>query len=152
MKYILVFLFFFNFSNAQSDIQDIRKIFILSIDSYQKCSQLNRITSERVSKCPIYHSYNTVSRILKSKYLRNPVKKVKVFKENTERLDSLVASYPKKIEIRFLRYSIQLNAPKILGYTTFVKEDYEFIIKNISHADEDLKKIITSFMSKFKSS
>lgn len=152
MKYILVLLFFFNFSNAQSDIQDIRKIFILSIDSYQKCSQLNRMSSERVSKCPIYHSYNIVSRILKSKYLRNPVKKVKVFKENTKRLDSLVASYPKKIEIRFLRYSIQLNAPKILGYTTFVNEDYEFIIKNISHADEDLKKIITSFMSKFKSS
>ena len=152
MKYILVLLFFFNFSNAQSDIQDIRKIFILSIDSYQKCSQLNRMSSERVSKCPIYHSYNIVSRILESKYLRNPVKKVKVFKENTKRLDSLVASYPKKIEIRFLRYSIQLNAPKILGYTTFVNEDYEFIIKNISHADEDLKKIITSFMSKFKSS
>ena len=152
MKYILVFLFFFNFSNAQSDIQDIRKMFILSIDSYQKCSQLNRMSSERVSKCPIYHSYNIVSRILKSKYLRNPVKKVKVFKENTKLLDSLVASHPKKIEIRFLRYSIQLNAPKILGYTTFVKEDYEFIIKNISNADEDLKKIITSFMSKFKSS
>ena len=152
MKYILVLLFFFNLSNAQSDIQDIRKIFILSIDSYQKCSQLNRMSSERVSKCPIYHSYNIVSRILESKYLRNPVKKVKVFKENTKRLDSLVASYPKKIEIRFLRYSIQLNAPKILGYTTFVNEDYEFIIKNISHADEDLKKIITSFMSKFKSS
>ena len=152
MKYILVFLFFFNFSNAQSDIQDIRKMFILSIDSYQKCSQLNRMSSERVSKCPIYHSYNIVSRILKSKYLRNPVKKVKVFNENTKLLDSLVASHPKKIEIRFLRYSIQLNAPKILGYTTFVKEDYEFIINNISHADEDLKKIITSFMSKFKSS
>ena len=110
------------------------------------------MSSERVSVCPIYHSYNIVSRILKSKYLRNPVKKVKVFKENTKLLDSLVASHPKKIEIRFLRYSIQLNAPKILGYTTFVKEDYEFIIKNISHADEDLKKIITSFMSKFKSS
>ena len=150
MKYILVLLFFFNFSNAQSDIQDIRKIFILSIDSYQKCSQLNRMSSERVFKCPIYHSYNIVSRILESKYLRNPVKKVKVFKENTKLLDSLVASHPKKIEIRFLRYSIQLNAPKILGYTTFVKEDYEFIMKNISYADEDLKKIITSFMSKFK--
>ena len=152
MKYILVFLFFFNFSNAQSDIQDIRKIFILSTDNYQKCSQLNRMSSEKVSTCPIYHSYNIVSRILESKYLRNPVKKVKFFKENTKILDSLVASHPKKIEIRFLRYSIQLNAPKILGYTTFVKEDYEFIIKNISHADEDLKKIITSFMSKFKSS
>ena len=152
MKYILVLLFFVNFTNAQSDVKDIRKIFLLSSDSQLKCSQLYKISSEKVSICPIYHSYNIVSKILESKYLRNPVKKVKVFKENTKRLDSLVASHPKKIEIRFLRYSIQLNAPKILGYTTFVKEDYEFIINNISHADEDLKKIITSFMSKFKSS
>ena len=152
MKYILVLLFFFNFSNAQSDIQDIRKIFILSTDSYQKCSQLNRMSSERVSICPIYYSYNIVSKILESKYLRNPIKKVRAFKENTKLLDSLVASHPRILEIRFLRYSIQLNAPKILGYTTFVKEDYEFIIKNISYADEDLKKIITSFISKLKSS
>ena len=150
MKYILVLLFFFNFSNAQSDIKDIRKIFILSTDSYQKCSQLNRMSSERVSICPIYHAYNIVSKILESKYLRNPVKKFKVFKENTKLLDSLLVSHPKILEIRFLRYSIQINAPKILGYTTFVKEDYEFIMKNISYADEDLKKIITSFMSKFK--
>ena len=150
MKYILVLLFFFNFSNAQSDIKDIRKIFILSTDSYQKCSQLNRMSSERVSICPIYHAYNIVSKILESKYLRNPVKKFKVFKENTKLLDSLLVYHPKILEIRFLRYSIQINAPKILGYTNFVKEDYEFIMKNISHADEDLKKIITSFMSKFK--
>ena len=150
MKYILVLLFFFNFSNAQSDIKDIRKIFILSTDSYQKCSQLNRMSSERVSICPIYHAYNIVSKILESKYLRNPVKKFKVFKENTKLLDSLLVYHPKILEIRFLRYSIQINAPKILGYTTFVKEDYEFIMKNISYADEDLKKIITSFMSKFK--
>ena len=150
MKYILVLLFFFNFSNAQSDIKDIRKIFILSTDSYQKCSQLNRMSSERVSICPIYHAYNIVSKILESKYLRNPVKKFRVFKENTKLLDSLLVYHPKILEIRFLRYSIQINAPKILGYTTFVKEDYEFIMKNISYADEDLKKIITSFMSKFK--
>ena len=150
MNYILVFLFFFNFSNAQSDIQDIRKMFILSIDNYQKCSQLNRMSSERVSICPIYHAYNIVSKILESKYLRNPVKKFKVFKENTKLLDSLLVSHPKILEIRFLRYSIQINAPKILGYTNFVKEDYEFIMKNISYADEDLKNIIISFMSKFK--
>ena len=150
MKYILVLLFFFNFSNAQSDIEDIRKVFILSTDSYQKCSQLYKMSSERVSISPIYHSYNIISKILESKYLRNPVKKVKVFKENTKLLDSLLVSHPKNLEIRFLRYSIQLNAPKILGYTNFVKEDYEFIMKNMSHADEDLKKIITSFMSKFK--
>ena len=150
MKYILVLLFFVNFSNAQSDIKDIRKIFILSTDSYQKCSQLNRMSSERVSICPIYHAYNIVSKILESKYLRNPVKKFKVFKENTKLLDSLLVSHPKILEIRFLRYSIQINAPKILGYTNFVKEDYEFIMKNISYADEDLKNIIISFMSKFK--
>ena len=150
MKYILVLLFFFNFSNAQSDKEDIRKVFILSTDSYQKCSQLYKMSSERVSISPIYHSFNIISKILESKYLRNPVKKVKVFKENTKLLDSLLVSHPKNLEIRFLRYSIQLNAPKILGYTNFVKEDYEFIMKNMSHADEDLKKIITSFMSKFK--
>tara|TARA_Y100001978_G_scaffold38075_1_gene33979 strand:+ start:851 stop:1309 length:459 start_codon:yes stop_codon:yes gene_type:complete len=150
MKYILVLLFFVNFTNAQSDVKDIRKIFLLSSDSQLKCSQLYKISSEKVSICPIYHSYNIVSKILESKYLRNPVKKVKVFKENTKLLDSLLVSHPKILEIRFLRYSIQLNAPKILGYTNSVREDYEFIMKNISLADEDLKKIITSFMSKFK--
>ena len=152
MKYILVLLFFVNFTNAQSDVKDIRKIFLLSSDSQLKCSQLNKMTSEKVNESPIYRSYNIVSKIIESKYLINPLKKVKVFKENTKRLDSLLVIYPKILEIRFLRYSIQSNAPKILGYTNFVSEDYEFIMKNISYADEDLKKIIMSFMSKFKHS
>ena len=152
MKYILVLLFFVNFSNAQSDIQDIRKIFILSTDSYLKCTQLNEMTSDKVTISPIYHSYNIVSKILESKYLINPVKKVKVFKENTKLLDSLLVSHPKILEIRFLRYSIQLNAPKILGYTNFVKEDYKFIMTHISYADEELKKFILPAMSKLKNS
>ena len=152
MKYILVLLFFVNFSNAQSDIKDIRKIFILSTDSYLKCTQLNEMTSHKVTISPIYHSYNIVSKILESKYLINPVKKVKVFKENTKLLDSLLVSHPKILEIRFLRYSIQLNAPKILAYTNFVKEDYEFIMKQISYADEELKKFILPAMSKLKNS
>ena len=152
MKYILVLLFFVNLTNAQSDVKEVRKIFLLSSDSQLKCSQLNKMTSEKVNESPIYHSYNIVSKIIESKYLINPLKKVKVFKENTKRLDSLLVIYPKILEIRFLRYSIQSNAPKILGYTNFVSEDYEFIMKNISYADEDLKKIIMSFMSKFKHS
>jgi len=152
MKYILVLLFFVNFTNAQSDVKDIRKIFLLSSDSQLKCSQLNKMTSEKVNESPIYRSYNIVSKIIESKYLINPLKKVKVFKENTKRLDSLLVIHPKILEIRFLRYSIQSNAPKILGYTNFVSEDYEFIMNNISYADEDLKKIIISFMSKFKHS
>ena len=152
MKYILVLLFFVNFTNAQSDVKDIRKIFLLSSDSQLKCSQLNKMTSEKVNESPIYRSYNIVSKIIESKYLINPLKKVKVFKENTKRLDSLLVIHPKILEIRFLRYSIQSNAPKILGYTNFVSEDYEFIMNNISYADEDLKKIIMSFMSKFKHS
>lgn len=152
MKYILVLLFFVNLTNAQSDVKEVRKIFLLSSDSQLKCSQLNKMTSEKVNESPIYHSYNIVSKIIESKYLINPLKKVKVFKENTKRLDSLLVIYPKILEIRFLRYSIQSNAPKILGYTNFVSEDYEFIMNNISYADEDLKKIIISFMSKFKHS
>ena len=152
MKYILVLLFFVNFTNAQSDVKDIRKIFLLSSDSQLKCSQLNKMTSEKVNESPIYRSYNIVSKIIESKYLINPLKKIKVFKENTKRLDSLLVIHPKILEIRFLRYSIQSNAPKILGYTNFVSEDYEFIMNNISYADEDLKKIIISFMSKFKHS
>ena len=54
MKYILVLLFFVNFTNAQSDVKDIRKIFLLSSDSQLKCSQLNKMTSEKVNESPIY--------------------------------------------------------------------------------------------------
>ena len=70
------------------------------------------MSSEKVSICPIYHSYNIVSRILESKYLRNPVKKVKVFKENTKLLDSLVASHPKKKENSFFKIFNSIKCSK----------------------------------------
>lgn len=152
MKYILLLLLFVNHSNAQSDFKDLRKVFILSTDSYLKCTQLNEMTIDKVTISPIYHSYNIVSKILQSKHLRNPVKKIKVFKENTKRLDSLLVFHPNILEIRFLRYSIQSNAPKILGYTNFVNDDYDFIMQNILNADEELKKFILPVMSKLKNS
>ena len=46
------------------------------------------------------------------------------------------------VEIRFLRYSIQYNAPKLLGYTENIEEDYDFIINNINRERDDVKEFI----------
>jgi hypothetical protein len=53
----------------------------------------------------------------------------------------------KYIEIRFLRYLVQLNSPAFLGYNTNLDNDYKFIINNIYSENQDLKDFILPILN-----
>ena len=75
-------------------------------------------------------------------FIINPFIKYKIFKESIQQLDSIIYFNPKSIEIRFLRYLVQLNTPAFLGYNTNLDVDYTFITHNISYENEDLRNFI----------
>lgn len=65
-----------------------------------------------------------------AKHVFSPIEKLKTFKEGKKLIDEAVLKEPNNIEIRFIRLSVQKNAPDFLGYKSNVKEDEEFIRKN----------------------
>ena len=69
--------------------------------------------------------------------------KFKYFNKGKALLESSINNNSSSIELRFLRYSIQVNLPRILLYYQDIEKDLNFVQQNLkSLKDEKLKKYI----------
>ena len=50
-------------------------------------------------------------------------------------LEELIKTYPDDTELRFLRYIVQVNTPRFLGYSNDIENDLVFINTNLSKED-----------------
>jgi hypothetical protein len=80
-------------------------------------------------------------------FILNPFSKYKIFKNSTQKLDSLILLNPKHTEIRFLRYLVQLNCPKFLLYDAHIDGDYNLIMSNIQSEPKDLQNFIYTIIN-----
>jgi hypothetical protein len=60
----------------------------------------------------------------------NPINKLKTFKEGKINIEKAIKLDPDNVELRFIRLSIQKNAPSFLGYNSNINSDKEFIKSN----------------------
>jgi hypothetical protein len=89
-------------------------------------SELEKIKNNSVVNLAYLGGYKTIW----ANHVFSPIEKLKTFKEGKKLIDEAVLKEPNNIEIRFIRLSVQKNAPAFLGYKSNVKEDEEFIRKN----------------------
>lgn len=73
----------------------------------------------------------------------NPVSKLNTFNEGKRNIEKAIKSDPNSLELRFVRLSVQKNAPSFLGYSSEIEEDERFIkkYKNTIHSTELLKMV-----------
>lgn len=77
----------------------------------------------------------------------NPVTKLRYFNNGKSILENAIAKAPANTELRYLRLTIQLNAPSFLGYNKMIEADKMFLQKNVTATeDADLKKMITDYL------
>ena len=151
MRVIFIFIFLISsfLINAQcSDLIKLRDIYMLSQSDIQSCIRLNNLTKSCDSKLePIQYSYNIISDLMLCNFTLNPYTKYKIFKNSTQKLDSLILLNPKHTEIRFLRYLVQLNCPKFLLYDAHIDGDYKLIMSNIQSEPKDLQNFISTIIN-----
>ena len=144
--YIIISFFFIIICNAQTNnLDQIRQSYLESDKSEENINEL-------ISKCEKYKSnnnaiiyaYRTVADVMLIKYKYNPLHKLRLFTDYCRKLDLIVTNNFKNIEIRFLRYCVQKQTPRLLGYNDNLELDYQFIIQNIDFQSKDLKEYIES--------
>jgi hypothetical protein len=70
-----------------------------------------------------------------------------LFVEGKAILEEAIKNDPKNIELIFLRYPVQLNAPSILDYNQNVASDKKTLVNEVkSIKDKDLKSRILVFL------
>ena len=83
--------------------------------------------------------------VKKADLLSSAKSKLDAFNKGKELLEKEIKNNPNNVEYRFLRLAIQERAPWIVGYSSNIDEDKEFIIKNFSKLGAYVQKQIIGF-------
>ena len=96
---------------------------------------------------PLMRCYKGTALVLKANYSFNPYCKYAYFSEGRALLEHAIKDAPDNVEIRFMRFCIQTNAPFFLGYNKEIKTDKAMILRSWSSVtDNDLKERIKNYL------
>lgn len=111
------------------NIETYRKNYMRAVEDKTICkSMIEELTKHQ--KKPIYKAYLGAYQTIWANHAVNPLSKLNTFNKGKTNIEEAIKSDPKNIEIRFLRYSIQVKAPKFLGYHKNLDSDRLFILSN----------------------
>ena len=88
-----------------------------------------------------------MSFMLKAKYAWLPNYKMSYFNKGKDFLESAISNDPQNLELIFMRFCVQSNAPGFLFYSNNLRSDKAFILNTFnSIKDNDLKLRIINYM------
>lgn len=151
--FCLILIFGLQSAFASNDLKTIREFYykvnledegLEDFETYLK-TKANINQAER-------KGYQAMIWFLKAKDYFNPVNKLEAFNKGKIQLEEVLKSNPDNIELRFLRLTIQDNAPSFLGYNNNIKEDKVFLTSKLNTItdDADLLSRITTYLEKNK--
>ena len=141
MKLLIVSFLCLNFAflNAQ-ELMDLRSNFSKAVTQKEVCEEMINLL-ENDSSSSVNLAYLGAFQTIWAKHVGNPFSKLKTFKRGKKNIEQAVKNDPNNIEIRYLRYAVQKNAPGFLNYSKNLKEDKIFLEKNLDKIQsEELKK------------
>lgn len=146
LKFILYIVLFTFAENALAqDMVLIRELYTRASTEKKSCDSLQNIVKN--SNNTTLNGYDGASTLLYAEHYWNPYDKLKAFNNGKTKLDNAIKADSSNIELRYLRYSIQKNAPSFLGYNENTKEDRALLIYMWKYiTDTDLKKRVKDFL------
>jgi len=113
-----------------TEVVEIRSLYFESIANddletfYEKSLEIDCVD-------PICEGYKALATCCYADCVFNPMSKWEYFTKGRDQLESLIQQNPSLAELRFMRYGIQANAPKIAGYSDNVDEDFNEILSEV---------------------
>lgn len=154
MRGLAFILIYFLYSNVLADSIDVEKIRVLyqkSVSDEKSCNEMILLLSEINEDKPLLLGYRASGMMMMAKYVQSPFSKLSYFKKGKKMLDEAIDLDVKNIELRFLRFMAQTNAPSFLGYSVNIESDKNIILRNISRmVDLKLKYFMVMILRKSK--
>jgi hypothetical protein len=147
MKILFLISFLITHRAETPSLPYLRSLFADATQDEVSARQLIEITENEVD-APVIKGYYGAGKILMARFYFNPYTKYSSFKKGVALLEEAILADPTNVELRFLRLSIQHNAPSFLGYHKHTEQDKLFLYSSISTLkDEELKLIIDSYLT-----
>ncbi len=145
---LLSFVTFFFRGTIEPNLERVREMYEEAAINEKACKKLLFLLHDfDENNNPILAGYKAGAKMIMARYAFNPFSKMSYFSNGKKLLERAIEKDSKNTELRFIRFTIQTQAPKFLGYHHAINED-RVLIKNSLDTlrDADLKKCILSFI------
>lgn len=136
------------FIAGNMDIIELRNLYYKASTNKEDAEKFHKATMDATSiDKHLLSGYSGMSWMIKANHSFNPYNKLSYFFKGKALLDDAIAADPINIELRFLRYCVQTNAPGFLSYNANITGDKNIILAAYpAISDKDLKKRIKEYM------
>lgn len=111
------------------DLDYVRANYDKAVADKKLCSQLIE-DLEKSGKSPLFLAYLGGLQTIWANHVFSPISKLNTFNQGKKNIEKAVYSDRYNAEIRFVRLSVQKNAPSFLGYHSMIKTDETFLKKH----------------------
>ena len=147
-----LFFFFILISPALSAqnvaLTEVRSLYQASSSCETSCGKLEKllVPYNEVNN-PTLAGYKACATMMKAQYAFNPISKLDYFSNGKNLLERCIENEKENIELRYLRFTVQCNAPSFLGYKKSIEEDKSKLLKSIERLeDAQLKSLIIAYL------
>ncbi len=152
MRFFLLLIGLFSFTTYATDIKEVRNQYRYAKESEGNAEKFYQLVLKMDHENNnILSAYYGCALTLKASFAKKRGDKISFFKQGKKLIDMAIAKDMNNIELRMIRLSVQVNAPKITRYFKNIDEDKAYITKNIDEIPSShLREFIKGFVSQSK--
>lgn len=128
--------FFMSFNSVDLDV--VRANYNKLVSDKELCEKIIAELTETKDNSATHMAYLGGVQTIWANHVFSPISKLNTFKEGKKNIEQAIKKEPDNVELRFIRLSVQKNAPSFLGYKSNINEDTEFIKKNRNQISSDI--------------
>lgn len=140
---VLIAFIFHGIAGAvqNSAMEDIRMSY-KEAEADKKASETLLSLTEGATQAvePLVLGYHASANMFMAMHTFNPFKKLSYFNKGKELLQKAIEADEQNVELRFLRFAAQTQAPSFLGYNDQIDEDRAFLNKNLPLVTDSAQK------------
>lgn len=143
---LLLLLFPAGVYRHDNPAQDFDRANFYSIMSSGKLKDVNEeLNTVRGSEVKEKQAYEGALLMRKAGLVKIPAEKLHFFKLGYIKLEGAISASPENAEYRFLRLTIQENAPHIVKYYHQIPEDKAIVIKDFKNLMPDVREAVRDY-------
>ena len=137
MKFVAFILLPLVLLTSSVEHKEIRKLYFKAKRGYGQLRLLMDKLEASKANDNVTNYYKAAVSTMLPQYVTAPWKKLRLFNNGKELLERMIKENPNDIEPRFVRLTIQKNAPSFLHYSSDLISDKNFIIKGLVQAKKE---------------
>lgn len=126
-----------NVSFKNSDLNEVRTSYSKAVLDKKLCKKMIEELELSKEKSVIDLAYLGAYQTIWANHVFNPLSKLATFRKGKNNIELAISKEPENVEMRYIRFSVQKNAPSFLRYNSHLKEDKDFLVKNKKNINSD---------------